>query len=265
MTDTKLKPGVTLALVAHNEGHTLHQWFEHMLPWVDECVVVDSGSTDETAAIARDYADRVETVPNRLNFDINKNHAFTLGTHEWVLSLDTDEYPDEILLKHIQSVSRSVDTPHAGYEIQMRHFALRQEILRSSWHLRLFRTGRGQFPGESVHQVIRVHGSVGRLDGIVNHYSYDRIFDRMHKTNLYSETMAAHWYHSGKPFRVREMLYKTLVHFIKHYFRHGGYRKGMLGFFSAVDGSYSVMMRYIKLWSAYKLGSFPTVSDEIDS
>jgi glycosyltransferase involved in cell wall biosynthesis len=259
---SQFEPGVSVVLLARNEAKRLPRWFEAIVPWANEIIVVDSGSTDQTSEIARRYTDKVHPVTNKLNFDINKNYAFTLATREWILSLDADEIPTPDLIADLQAKVGDLNCQHNGFNVMIHHYALGEVIYPPTKHLRLFRNGLGGFPGESVHQVISVSGEVGILKGHVDHYTYDSIYERVKKTNLYSESMAAHSFHSGQPFRVRDMIWQPTRQFLKIYFYRGGYKTGVLGLFASLDGSYSVFLRYVKLWSAYKLGHFPAPDDE---
>jgi len=259
---SRFESGVSVVLLARNEARRLRRWFEVVAPWADEIIVVDSGSTDQTAEIARQYSDKIYPVTNKLNFDINKNYAFTLATREWVLSLDADEIPTPDLIADLQAKVRDPNCRQNGFNVMIHHFALGEVIHPPTKHLRLFRNGLGGFPGESVHQVISVSGEIGTLKGHIDHYTYDSLYERVEKTNLYSESMAAHWYQSRQPFRLRDMLWQPARSFIKSYFFRGGYRGGVMGLFVSMDGAYSVFLRYVKLWSAYKLGHFPTPNDE---
>ncbi len=259
---THFEPGVSVVLLARNEAQRLPRWFDAVTSWADEIIVVDSGSTDQTSEIARRYTGKVYQVTNKLNFDINKNYAFTLASREWILSLDADEIPTPDLIADLQTKVRDPNNAYNGWNVMIHHYALGEVIHPPTKHLRLFRNGLGEFPGGSVHQTISVPGELGTLKGHIDHYTYDSIYERIEKTNLYSESMAAHWYQNGQPFRVRDMLWQPARSFLKAYFYRGAYKHGVLGLFSSLDGAYSVFVRYVKLWSAYKLGHFPKPDDE---
>ena len=258
MTDS-YKPGISVVLVAHNEAPRLPKWFART-DWADEIIVIDSGSTDQTADIARMYTANVHTVTIKLNFDLNRNLGFSLASHEWVLSLDADEYPTDKLITEIQSVVHGSECSHVGFELPMRHFVLGREV-HGDRHLRLFRNGAASFPGNSVHQSLMVQGTVGVLHGEILHYADDSVFQRVQKSNLYSECIAAHWYEQHRPFRLRDMLLHPVYHFLKSFLRY--YRHGTLGFIMSVNAAYSDFLRYAKLWSAYELGHFPSTSEEL--
>lgn len=256
------EPGVSVVLVARNEERRLPTWFEHVV-WADELIVVDSGSTDRTAEIAKAYTDKVFSVPNKLNFDINKNFGFEQAKREWIFSLDADEWPADDLIEEIQSVIRDPKCPYAGFEIPFQTFMLGHEIRMFSVHLlRLFRNAKGNFPEQSVHQRIRIQGAVGRLSGKVIHYTDESVSERVQKSDLYSECMAASWYEMDKPFRLRELILHPLYLFFRKFFLSGGFRDGIPGLITVVNGAYSDFLRYAKLWSAYEQGYFLSPTDD---
>jgi glycosyltransferase involved in cell wall biosynthesis len=259
--DTHYLPGLSIVLVAHNEAARLPGWFEK-LTWSDEIIVVDSGSTDQTAEIARCYTDKVFPVNNKLNFDINKNFGFSKAKHTWVLSLDADEYLTDELAQEIRNVVWNSECPYTGYRLLRRTYILGHQIDPPEQLIRLFRNGGATFPGQTVHQSLVLQGSVGDLNGEILHYADSSIFERVHKSNMYSECMAAYWYEQKRPFRVWDLLLQPVLLFVKRYILSGGYRQGVLGFIHAVNTSYSMFLRYAKLWSAYELGGFPSPSDD---
>jgi glycosyltransferase involved in cell wall biosynthesis len=254
------KPGISVVLVAHNEQARLSEWFNRV-GWVDEIVVIDSGSIDRTAEIARKYTEHVFTVSNKLNFDINKNLGFSKASNEWILSLDADEYPSEELIAEILSIVRDASCPYSGFLIPRRNFVLGYEVHIFDKPMRLFRNGNARFAGQTVHQPIQCQGQVGELKNWILHYSDRSLFERIEKTNIYSECMAAYWYEQRKSFHVSRMMWEPVVTFFKYLFQ-GGYKEGILGFIIAVNGAYSVFLRHAKLWTAYKSGQFPSPSDD---
>ncbi|MBN1681620.1 MAG: glycosyltransferase family 2 protein [Anaerolineae bacterium] len=260
MTD-KHKPGVSVVLVARNEAGRLPGWFTHV-QWVDEIIVIDSGSTDQTAAIARDHRARVVMVPNKLNFDLNKNTGFAEAAHEWIFALDADEIPDDTLIAAVQAVVADAACPYAAFTIRRRNLVMGRDTGTADHMVRLFRNGAAHLPGDTVHQAMRVTGTVGRLPGEILHHTDASFFERVEKSNTYSECMAAYWYGQRKPFRLWDLCVQPAIHFFKKYFVRRGYRLGVLGFIDAVNGAYSVFLRYAKLWSAYDQGEFLSPSDD---
>ena len=85
------RPRVSAAMIALNEEGHLPDLLPR-LAWADEIVVVDGGSEDATAEIAREFGCRVE-VRAFDNYARQRNRALELATGDWVLSIDADERP----------------------------------------------------------------------------------------------------------------------------------------------------------------------------
>ena len=94
-------PKLSVTVVAKNEAADLGAALASVA-WADEIVVVDSHSTDETVAIARQYTDRV-VVHDWLGHIEQKNYAASLASHDWILSLDADERVTPALADEIRS------------------------------------------------------------------------------------------------------------------------------------------------------------------
>ncbi|MFN4194353.1 MAG: glycosyltransferase [Thermosynechococcus sp.] len=82
---------LTLCMIVRNEAARLPQCLASVAGVVDEAVIVDTGSEDETVAIARDWGARVYEVPWQEDFAAARNLALSYVTTEWVLVLDADE------------------------------------------------------------------------------------------------------------------------------------------------------------------------------
>src|SRR5512147_2897496 len=80
---------LSATLITYNEEANIEEALQSLV-WADEIVVIDSGSTDKTVEICRRYTDRVF---HRAwtGFVDQKNHAVSMASHDWILSLDADE------------------------------------------------------------------------------------------------------------------------------------------------------------------------------
>ena len=97
-------PKLSVTVVAKNEAADLDAALISVA-WADEIVVVDSHSTDETVAIARRHTDRV-VVRDWPGYIDQKNHAASLASHDWILSLDADERVTPALADEIRGAGR---------------------------------------------------------------------------------------------------------------------------------------------------------------
>ena len=99
--------------------------------WADERIVVDSGSTDDTLAVARQLADRVETRAWD-GYASQKNHAASLASHDWILSLDADERVGVALSDEIRELLKS-EPAARGYRVPRVTNYLGQWIRSTDW------------------------------------------------------------------------------------------------------------------------------------
>jgi glycosyltransferase involved in cell wall biosynthesis len=87
----ELRPMISLAMMVKNEEEMLPACLESAAPWVDEIVVVDTGSTDRTVEIAASFGARVFHHPWQQNFSLHRNQSIGYCRGEWILILDADE------------------------------------------------------------------------------------------------------------------------------------------------------------------------------
>jgi glycosyltransferase involved in cell wall biosynthesis len=249
---------ISVVMSAFNEAEFIRPALESVEDWADEIVVVDCSSTDDTAAIAREYSSQVISQPNRLMLNINKNVAIDAATCEWVLLLDPDERVTPQLAREIGAVVAGEETGHEAYWIPRKNYELGRWI-RSMGHypglqLRLFRRGQARFRCEHIHEMLDVNGSVGRLHGDMLHEPRQDLFRHVHKRNLYSEHRAAFRHGQGERFRKRNLVLRPFVQFIRAYVVRGGYRDGIPGFVVASTGAFGWFIQEAKLWQLEQTG-----------
>src|SRR5438105_12638273 len=146
------KPKLSVALVTRNEEERLRACLESVA-WADEIVVIDAESTDKTAALAREFTDRVWVRPWP-GFAAQKNFALDQVTGHWILSLDADERVTPDLAQRIRRVLVD-DGPADGYSVPRRNLFwgawVRHGGLYPDYQLRLFPRGAGRFVEDAVH------------------------------------------------------------------------------------------------------------------
>ena len=119
-----LRNGLSVAIITYNEADNIRQCLESVR-WVDEIVVVDSGSDDDTADICKEYGVRFFTEPWQ-GFARQKNSAVSKTTEQWVLSLDADESITPELKKEIENTI-NLTAAKDGYWIARKNYFLGNE------------------------------------------------------------------------------------------------------------------------------------------
>jgi glycosyltransferase involved in cell wall biosynthesis len=211
--------------------------------------VVDCGSTDDTVAIARAKG---ATVAYRAweGFGAQKNHALSLASGDWVLSLDADERVSQELAAAIKAAI--VDGRADGYEFPRRSSFCGRPLRYSGWHpdyvLRLFRRGRGRFTDVIVHERVVCDGPVARLKQPLFHHPVLKLEDAISRMDRYSTASAQAIVASGR----RVSFFAGIAHgvgsFLRAYVLRLGFLDGAEGFLLAVANAEGSYYRYMKAW-----------------
>ncbi|SUV88617.1 transferase [Bordetella pertussis] len=158
---------LSVIIITKNEAANILACLESVA-FADEFIVVDSGSTDNTVELARDFGARVEVTPDWPGFGPQKNRALDLATGDWVLSIDADERVTPELASEIQAAMAGATAD--CYEIARLSDFCGRFIRHSGWWpdyvLRLFRRGSARFTDAAVHErVVPAQGQPARLRG----------------------------------------------------------------------------------------------------
>jgi len=218
--------------------------------WADEIIVVDSESTDQTAAIARMYASRV-VLRAWPGYAAQKNHAASLATHDWILSLDADERVTPELADEIR-ILMQVGPGDAGYRIPRVTWYLGRWIRTTDWYpdhqLRLYDRRTAEWSGHYVHESVTARGRVGHLRGELHHFAYRDIADHLETIDRYTTYASRQMFESGRRAGVLQLAYHPPLAFLRNYILRGGIRDGAVGFIISVLNSYYVFLKFAKLW-----------------
>jgi len=146
------KPTLSLAMIVKNEARCLGRCLRSVAPFVDEMVVADTGSTDDTVKIGRESGAIMIHFPWPGDFSAARNQALSKTTGDWVLVLDADEWASESLAREILAFVRN--RPAIGKLKIVSDFRQRGQIFRSQCHVpRLFPRG-ARFEGRIHEQLI---------------------------------------------------------------------------------------------------------------
>jgi len=245
---------LSVAIATYNEEKKLKACLESVSTWVDEIVLVDGGSTDQTLSIAKKYKARIIKTDNPPIFHINKQKALDACHGEWILQLDADEVVTPELAKEILgAISKNV----SGYWIARKNYFSGHWLKKGGQYpdyvIRLVRRGRAHFPSKSVHEQIAVDGRVGYLKNPLLHYPYASVDEYWKKANAYIALTAIELREQKLPVTpVTWFVYnavKPTITFFLIFFRHKGFVDGYWGFlfalFSALHHPLSYL-RYVK-------------------
>jgi glycosyltransferase involved in cell wall biosynthesis len=243
-------PKLTVTVITRNESANIDAALSSV-SWADEIIVIDAESTDDTAAIARRYTPRVEVRPWP-GFSAQKNHAASLATHDWILSLDADERVTLALAAEIRALL-STEPPARGYRVPRVSHYLGRWIRGTDWYpdyqLRLYDRRAGAWNGRRVHESVRLaSGEPGRLTHELEHFPYRDISHHLSTIDRYT-TLAAEQMTADRstPTIVGVALHPPFA-FLRNYVLRGGFRLGSAGFIVSALNSYYVFLKLAKAW-----------------
>jgi len=136
-------------MIVKNEEALLPQLLDKVIPWVDELVVVDTGSEDSTPEIVESYGGNLIHKPLTDSFSTVRNLGLESATGDWILMLDADEEPTKALLDYIRTFVETA-SPSTRALLVCRENRIDGELLGSrgrELHLRVFRRGDFVYKG----------------------------------------------------------------------------------------------------------------------
>jgi glycosyltransferase involved in cell wall biosynthesis len=239
---------LSVIVITKNEGADIRACLESVA-WADEIVVVDSGSTDDTVAIAREFTTCVHQ-HDWPGFGRQKNRALDYVTGDWVLSLDADERVTPELRSSIEAALRD-DHACAAYRVSRLSSYCGRFMRHSGWYpdrvVRLFRRGAARFSDDLVHERLLVEGEIGQLDGELLHHAFDSAEEVLHKMDIYSTAGAQKLHQQGRKATLTGAVLRGMWSFFRTWVLRGGFLDGREGFMLAVSNAEGTYYRYVKL------------------
>ncbi|MFB6347606.1 MAG: glycosyltransferase family 2 protein [bacterium] len=221
------------------------------LQWVDEILVVDSGSDDDTVEIAESLGARV-LYNDWPGYRDQKQFAADNAKNDWILSIDADEEVSNELRKSINTTVGDSPDPRTSYKVNRKCQFLGRWIEHGSWYpdwvLRLFNRRKTEWVGGDLHEHVQPTETVEFLDGNLYHYPYENISENVEYGNYYSAIQSRELHRKGRSSGLFTALGHGSFKFFKDYILKRGFMDGMPGFVIATIGSFNVFLKYAKLW-----------------
>lgn len=248
-----MKSKLSVAIATYNEEHKLKGCLDSVHSWVDEIVLVDGSSTDQTVKIAQGYKKaKVIVTTNKPIFHINKQKAIDECQGNWILQLDADERVTPELKKEIISLlKKGISSKINGYYLKRKNFFLGTFLKKSGQYpdpvIRLFKRGQGRLPCKSVHEQMEIKGKVSTLNEHLIHYPYDTFSEYLVKSNRYTTLSAQELLDQKQaPSFAKQFIFLPFKTFFTIYIRCKGFMDGFPGFVFALFSALHHKTAYIK-------------------
>jgi glycosyltransferase involved in cell wall biosynthesis len=249
---------VSLLVLTYNEAENIARCLDSV-PFVQEKLVIDCGSTDATARIADAHGARVVHQP-WLGFGLQRRAATALATHPWILFLDADEWlSSELAAEFVRRLPALLVSQQSGAFLR-----------RSAWFMgapmrwyrplarerieRLYHRARAEWTEAPVHEALRFKGAAIELEAPLLHAYTPSLAQRALKDLYYAELRAREWHASGRSSGLWLAPFAFMATFFKDYVLRLAVLDGARGYVAAhLAASYSVYKRLRR----YEMAVYP--------
>lgn len=246
-------PTLSVAMIVKNEAHHLTQCLDTVTAWVDEIVILDSGSTDATQQIAEQYGAKFYQNTDWPGFGKQRQLAQQYATSDYVLWLDADERVTPELRQSIQAAIAQ-DAPNTAYKIPRLSEIFGHKIRHSGWYpdyvIRLYRKDFARYGNQLVHEKVELpaNANIQKLQGDLLHYTYQNIHHYLVKSAGYAKAWADQREKAGKKATLWQGISHAVGCFVKMYVIRLGFLDGKAGLLLAILSAHSTFVKYADLW-----------------
>lgn len=217
----------------------------------EEVILFDTGSTDQTMQIAKEFPNVVLYQGNFQGFGMAHNVAASFAKHPWILSIDADEILSPKLAQEILSLPLD---PSCVYSLPFHNYFNNKQIKWCGWHpeahIRLYNKEVTSFSEAMVHEgVLLKNLREIKLSHPVNHYPYESISDFLIKMERYSSLFAAQYQYKRSSSPLTACLHGFAA-FFKSFILKKGFLGGFEGFLISAYNGHTAFYKYLKLYKA---------------
>lgn len=243
---------LSVVMIARNAAQQIGRTLQSV-KWADEICVADTGSCDDTIKMAEQWGAKTKSISFE-GFGPAKQEAVKMASHDWILSLDSDEVVTSELKAEIRRFL-GADEDYIGAELGRVTNLCGHWVLHSGWYpeyvMRLFDRRRGRFNDNKLHESVITEGRIKRLSGRLLHYSYPNIKIYLNKSHDYARLGALSKASLPAILKLIYMVLKPLIVFFKKLIWQRGFLDGLPGLWIAAFSAYGQLLKY---YHALKFG-----------
>ncbi|WP_449410278.1 glycosyltransferase family 2 protein [Methylobacterium komagatae] len=257
---------LSVFIIARNEADRIGATIRAVRDLTDDLIVVDSGSTDGTQALAESLGARV--IHNEWpGYGQQKRFAEEQCRHTWLLNLDADEVVPPTLAAEIQALFAKGEPPHPAWRIGIAEIfpgeAKPHPFAYTLHPVRLYRKDRGRYSPSPVHDRVDLDAgaTAGRLRAKIHHFSVRSLGDQLDKLNRYSDQQADDLEARGVVIPTWRVFVELPGNFLKAYLGRRHFARGTYGFLTAMNYA---MSRHLRIAKHYERRRLATQRDRLD-
>ena len=243
------KTPLSVAIITKNEENNIRSCLQSV-SFAGQIVIVDSGSSDATLAIANEFGCDIYQ-EKWMGFGRQKQMAIDRCRQPWVLVLDADERIPPETSEIMQQIVTSPNPKAAGFFFPRKNYFQGRWIRHAGWWpdpvLRLFRRKAGRMTDAAVHEAVEVQGQTEHLSVFIEHYTDSRLEKILQKIDKYSTLGAQEAFLAGKISSPQGAFFRAAFTFFQDYFLRLGILDGRQGLTLAVTDSINKFFKYAKL------------------
>ena len=252
MHHSEAKLPVSVFIICFNEENNIRRLLDSCRD-MDEIVIVDSGSSDNTVKIAREYTDKI-FINEWPGYAKQKAYAMSLCQNDWVLNLDADEELSDALVRRFHEVikqNRYTSVRCSRNDIFINRILSR--FTRKANNCRFYKKSKANFDtSKLVHESADIEGKQLVVNEAFNHYGYSEVAPSVDKNNEYSSLKAQEKFDKVKPFSSIKLFLIFPLVFFKTYVIHGYLFSGLRGFILAVNIAHYAFLKEAKLFEHWE-------------
>ncbi len=262
---------LSVFIICKNEVDRIGATIRAVRDLTDDLVVVDSGSTDGTQALAESLGARVLHNPWP-GYGPQKRFAEEQCRHVWLLNLDADEVVPADLAGRIRALFAAGEPSRPAWRIGIAEIFPGERrphpLAYTLTPVRLYRRDRGRYSPSPVHDRVELEPGVepGRLPGVIHHFSVRSLGDQLDKLNRYSDQQADDLAARGVVIPSWRIFVELPGNFLKAYLGRRHFVRGVYGFLTAMNYAISRHLRVAKHYERRHIAATQTVAppDRVD-
>ena len=240
---------IAAVILTKNEERNIQGVIENVLQCVDEVIVVDSGSTDNTVVLAERYGAKVFFRKWDNDFSAQRNFALDKTDADYILYIDADERMSVELIESVKNVVIKDEVEQYSFmrQIEAFGFEYKHGIFAPDEVTRLFPKNKVKWENK-VHERPVCKLPKQKLNGTLRHYTYDSWQQWLNKAGQYTSIWAEDSFNKGKRVGISAALTHGIYGFMRAYFVQRGFLDGWAGLYASLQHFFYTLLKYWKLY-----------------